>query len=328
VEALAQSPPDPLGASGHDDNAIRNLHRAASNRSSIAASVQGVPASGTSLAIDLRSPVHDLSRATVFRSALMSPRATRFLSRRLALGTALVWAALAAAGPAVADCRDAPNPKVNWAGCSKASLLLGRSDLTEASMAKAMLTSTNLDGATLKDARMSETELSFVRFEGADLTGADLSRAVGWRTSFRGANLAGAKFDMAQMSRAIFEKAKLAGASFVKSEVNRSDFEEADLTGANMSRAELARVDLTKAKLEKVDFSYSNLSRARLDGALLDGANLTGTYLYRAQLGGADLKGTRGLTQAQVDLACGTAQTKLPGGLAPPKTWPCNTEDD
>jgi uncharacterized protein YjbI with pentapeptide repeats len=95
-----------------------------------------------------------------------------------------------------------------------------------------------------------------------------------------------------------------------------------------MSKAELARVLFQSARVTGVDFSFSNLSRARLDGLDLQGANLTGSYLYLTQLGGANLSGVTGLTQAQVDIACGTAQTKLPAGLAPPKGWPCKEEED
>jgi uncharacterized protein YjbI with pentapeptide repeats len=82
------------------------------------------------------------------------------------------------------------------------------------------------------------------------------------------------------------------------------------------------------ANLSGVNFSYSNLSRARLTGANLQGANLTRSYLYLTQLGGADLSRTTGLTQAQVDIACGTPDTKLPAGLTPPQSWPCTDEGD
>jgi uncharacterized protein YjbI with pentapeptide repeats len=82
------------------------------------------------------------------------------------------------------------------------------------------------------------------------------------------------------------------------------------------------------AKLTKTDFSYSNLSRARLDGLDLQGANFTGSYMYLTQLGGANLREVTGLTQAQIDIACGTPQTQLPAGLTPPKSWPCKEEED
>ena len=65
-----------------------------------------------------------------------------------------------------------------------------------------------------------------------------------------------------------------------------------------------------------------------MDSLDLQGVNLTGAYLYLTQLDGTNLSGVTGLTQAQLDIACGTAQTKLPAGLTPPKAWPCKDEEE
>jgi uncharacterized protein YjbI with pentapeptide repeats len=110
--------------------------------------------------------------------------------------------------------------------------------------------------------------------------------------------------------------------------MNRSNFTEADLTGADMSKAELARVVFAKATIAGVSFKYSNLSRADLRGVDAADANLTGSYLFLTKLDGANLSGTSGLVQAQIDVACGTSETQLPAGLAPPRTWPCPKYDD
>jgi uncharacterized protein YjbI with pentapeptide repeats len=67
----------------------------------------------------------------------------------------------------------------------------------------------------------------------------------------------------------------------------------------------------------------SNISRARFDKASLAGVDLTGAYLLLTRIEGADLSGTTGLIQAQVDLACGNGDTKLPAGLTAPAAWPC-----
>jgi hypothetical protein len=55
---------------------------------------------------------------------------------------------------------------------------------------------------------------------------------------------------------------------------------------------------------------------------------MTGAYLFLTNLRGANLSRTTGLTQAQLDLACGTPETKLPAGLAPSKDWPCTDDDE
>jgi uncharacterized protein YjbI with pentapeptide repeats len=82
------------------------------------------------------------------------------------------------------------------------------------------------------------------------------------------------------------------------------------------------------ARLSGANFSNANLSRANLSGVDLDGANMTGAYLFLTNLRGANLSRTTGLTQAQLDLACGTPETKLPAGLAPSKDWPCTDDDE
>ena len=54
--------------------------------------------------------------------------------------------------------------------------------------------------------------------------------------------------------------------------------------------------------------------------ALLWGTNLQGANLINATLQGADLPIVLGLTQEQLDEACGDAETRLPSGL---KIDPC-----
>jgi uncharacterized protein YjbI with pentapeptide repeats len=235
---------------------------------------------------------------------------------------------LACAGPAAARCGDAPGPKVDWTGCSKPQLMLGNDDLTGGVFSKAVLNFTDFAGAKLAGARFDEAELSLAKFQGADLAGANLVKAVAWRANFTKANLEKANFTTAQMSRSLFVQAKLAGANFSKSELNRSDLTGADLSGADLSKAELARVNFTDAKLSGVDFDDSNLSRARLAGLDLSGVKMAGAHLFRTQLRGANLSRATGLTQPQLDIACGGPDTRLPAGLNPPKGWPCQEDDE
>jgi hypothetical protein len=50
--------------------------------------------------------------------------------------------------------------------------------------------------------------------------------------------------------------------------------------------------------------------------------------MFLTLLDGADLSGATGLTQDQIDIACGSADTRLPVGLTPPAGWPCPSHDD
>ena len=112
----------------------------------------------------------------------------------------------------------------------------------------------------------------------------------------------------------------------------------ADLSGANFDGANLAGSQLNNVKALKTSFVYTNFSGARLDGgdfsganfsnawlnwtwfagAKLDGANFKDARMPGAQLYNTDLSKALGLTQDQIDKACGDASTKLPPGLRVP----------
>ncbi len=57
------------------------------------------------------------------------------------------------------------------------------------------------------------------------------------------------------------------------------------------------------------------LKRADLSGANLSEANLTNAVLRVTKLNGTNLSGVSGLTQAQLDRACGDDATVPPEGL-------------
>ncbi|HRP12512.1 MAG TPA: pentapeptide repeat-containing protein, partial [Terricaulis sp.] len=61
--------------------------------------------------------------------------------------------------------------------------------------------------------------------------------------------------------------------------------------------------DLTSAVARRGQFARANFARARL---------------HQADFSGADLRQARGLTQAQLNLACGDRETRLPRGLSVP----------
>jgi hypothetical protein len=62
-------------------------------------------------------------------------------------------------------------------------------------------------------------------------------------------------------------------------------------------------------------FRDADLSGANLSNAALDGADMTGAATSMTSFDGTDLTRVRGLTQKQLDQACGDVATKVRAGL-------------
>jgi len=84
------------------------------------------------------------------------------------------------------------------------------------------------------------------------------------------------------------------------------------LVNADLRDAHLGNFDLCRSILVEAD-----LRRARLSAADLSWVDLRLAYLSQARFHGADLRGAN-LSQEQLSLACGDAETKLPEGLTIP----------
>lgn len=89
----------------------------------------------------------------------------------------------------------------------------------------------------------------------------------------------------------------------------------ADLAGADLSQADLISADLGRTNLTGANLTNANLIRASLVGANLTGTRMAGANLTRTHIEDTDLTAAIGLTQAQLRLACGNANTKLPTGF-------------
>ena len=74
------------------------------------------------------------------------------------------------------------------------------------------------------------------------------------------------------------------------------------------------------AVFSSASFAGANLTNAGFVGTHLRGANFSGATLVGTDFSGADLAGASGLSQSQLDRACGDGTTVLPGGLHIP---PC-----
>jgi uncharacterized protein YjbI with pentapeptide repeats len=91
-----------------------------------------------------------------------------------------------------------------------------------------------------------------------------------------------------------------------------------DLTGADFDRADLTLMCMSYANFTDASFRGTNLSGANLAHSDLDGADFTGAKLTITSFKGTDLRKAKGLTQAQLDKACGDRKTVAPAGLKVP----------
>lgn len=95
---------------------------------------------------------------------------------------------------------------------------------------------------------------------------------------------------------------------------------QADLSLSVLNRARFTNADLRDVEayggvFSSANFAGANLTNAGFVGAYLQGANFSGATLTGTNLSGADLSRATGLTQAQLNRACGDAATRLPGRL-------------
>jgi uncharacterized protein YjbI with pentapeptide repeats len=105
-----------------------------------------------------------------------------------------------------------------------------------------------------------------------------------------------------------FSGARVRQAEFSLATVDRARFHGANLSLSNFFGARLSGADLTDTNLEGATFVGAYLGGARLRGAVLTGANFSG----------AELSDAAGLSQEQLNTACGDATTTLPQGMTIP----------
>jgi uncharacterized protein YjbI with pentapeptide repeats len=88
-----------------------------------------------------------------------------------------------------------------------------------------------------------------------------------------------------------------------------------NLEGAVFDDAKLTLMCMSYGDFKHASFRGADLSGANLAHAELNGADLSGARLTITSIRAADLSHAKGLTQAQLDQACGDGETKLPASL-------------
>ena len=158
-------------------------------------------------------------------------------------------------------------------------------DMTSASLERVAFTDfTSLAEVKATNAVMTQAILVDAQASKADFSGADLFAAVITRGQYVETLFEGAIMEQIQIEAALMRNAKMRGVSFF--------------------RARLVNVDLSRADLRETEFVRT----------LLSGVNFSGADLVGARFIQVDLTETVGLTQQQLDRACGE-DAVLPQGL-------------
>ena len=105
-------------------------------------------------------------------------------------------------------------------------------------------------------------------------------------------------------------RCRLASADLANQCVKQGNLEGADFTGARLTLMCMSYADFRGASFRNADLAGANLAHANLDGA-----DFTGAMLSITSFKGTDLRRARGLTQKQLDAACGDAATTPPKGM-------------
>ncbi|SDM60396.1 pentapeptide repeat-containing protein [Maricaulis salignorans] len=120
------------------------------------------------------------------------------------------------------------------------------------------------------------------------------------------------------------------GCNLFQAELGYRDLPGIDVSGSRLRQANLALSTMNRANFDNTNLSLANLFGARftsasfrnadltgatLVGAYFGSANLSGAQLSGANISGAEMTTATGLTQSQLNGACGDASTLLPAGL-------------
>lgn len=187
------------------------------------------------------------------------------------------------------------------------------------------LSGKRMNGMTLKNADFSgslfnNSNLSGGKLHGSDLTGAHFRKAMmygvkGEQVIMRGAVLEDATLTEADLSHSTMRQANLHRAEMTRGIFRFNDFQSANLIGASAPSVDFTRSNFDRARMDNADLSGATLDGGQFTGVRFGFANMEKASLEGANLSDADLTHVVGLTQDQLDQACGNMNTRLPDGL-------------
>jgi len=126
---------------------------------------------------------------------------------------------------------------------------------------------------------------------------------------------AGANCPGCNLFQADFANRELKGRNFSRARLRQADLSTAVMNRTSFARADLRDVNAYGGVFSAASFAGADLTNASFVGAYLQGANFAGATLTGANFSGAEMDRAAGLTQRQLDGACGDEATRLPRGL-------------
>jgi uncharacterized protein YjbI with pentapeptide repeats len=125
----------------------------------------------------------------------------------------------------------------------------------------------------------------------------------------------GASCPRCNLFQADFANLELKDRNFAGARLRQADFSAAVMNHTTFAGGDLRDLNAYGAVLSGASFAGANLTNASFVGAYLEGANFRGATLDGVNFSGAEMARAVGLTQGQLDRACGDAATTLPRGL-------------
>ena len=139
--------------------------------------------------------------------------------------------------------------------------------------------------------------------------------APGYGGACEECDLSGRLMAGARMTNSVFNRADFSNAVLTRADASGSQFEAADFAGADLTLVSLVGAHCRRAQFDDATLRHADARGADLRGASFSGAVVTGASFDGANIAGADLRQAEGLTQAQLDQACGDGRTRVPQGM-------------
>lgn len=127
--------------------------------------------------------------------------------------------------------------------------------------------------------------------------------------------MAAPSYDAAAVARIRAAIVDCPGCNLAGADLRNTCVKAKNLTGANFDGANAVLMCMSFANFSNATFRGTDLSGANLASANLSNADLTGAIMDITSIKGTDLRNAKGLTQKQLNQACGDAGTKVPAGL-------------